>query len=53
MVQVEKQKENVKVFMKKMLNIGCGHRYHKDWVNIDVDPAGPEDESGYYQGPTL
>jgi predicted SAM-dependent methyltransferase len=41
-VQVEKQKENLKVFMKKMLNIGCGHRYHKEWVNIDVDPAGPE-----------
>jgi predicted SAM-dependent methyltransferase len=28
--------------MKKMLNIGCGHRYHTDWVNIDVDPATPE-----------
>ena len=28
--------------MKKMLNIGCGHRFHKDWVNIDIDPASPE-----------
>lgn len=28
--------------MKKMLNIGCGHRYHPDWENIDVDPASPE-----------
>ena len=28
--------------MKKMLNIGCGHRYHSDWVNIDVDPSSPE-----------
>lgn len=28
--------------MKKMLNIGCGHRYHHDWENIDVDPATPE-----------
>ena len=28
--------------MKKMLNIGCGHRFHRDWVNIDVDPASPE-----------
>ena len=25
-----------------MLNVGCGHRYHKDWINIDVDPASPE-----------
>lgn len=24
--------------MQKMLNIGCGKRYHKDWVNIDVAP---------------
>ena len=22
--------------MKKMLNIGCGHRFHKDWINIDT-----------------
>ena len=28
--------------MKKMLNIGCGHRFHKDWINIDIDPASPE-----------
>jgi len=28
--------------MKKMLNIGCGHRFHKDWVNIDIDPASPK-----------
>ena len=28
--------------MKKMLNIGCGHRFHKDWVNIDIDPASLE-----------
>ncbi|MBX9783544.1 MAG: methyltransferase domain-containing protein [Chitinophagaceae bacterium] len=25
-----------------MLNIGCGHRFHKDWENIDIDPASPE-----------
>ncbi|HEY5967343.1 MAG TPA: methyltransferase domain-containing protein [Chitinophagaceae bacterium] len=28
--------------MTKMLNIGCGHRFHKDWLNIDIDPASPE-----------
>lgn len=39
---MEKQQEKDEGFMKKMLNIGCGHRYHKDWVNIDVDPATPE-----------
>ena len=26
----------------KMLNIGCGHRYHPEWTNIDVDPASAE-----------
>jgi len=28
--------------MKKKLNIGCGHRFHRDWVNIDIAPASPE-----------
>ncbi len=28
--------------MKNMLNIGCGHRFHKDWENIDVNPASPQ-----------
>lgn len=28
--------------MLRMLNIGCGHRYHKDWENIDVEPASDE-----------
>ena len=23
----------------KLLNIGCGSTYHKDWVNIDIQPA--------------
>jgi SAM-dependent methyltransferase len=24
------------------LNLGCGSRYHPDWINIDVTPHGPE-----------
>jgi predicted SAM-dependent methyltransferase len=24
------------------LNLGCGSRYHPDWVNIDIAPRGPE-----------
>jgi len=24
------------------LNLGCGHRYHPDWTNIDVAPRGPD-----------
>lgn len=24
------------------LNIGCGNKYHKDWVNIDMQPASKE-----------
>jgi SAM-dependent methyltransferase len=24
------------------LNIGCGKRYHKDWVNIDINPRSKE-----------
>jgi hypothetical protein len=27
---------------KALLNLGCGHRYHRDWINIDVEPAGPD-----------
>jgi predicted SAM-dependent methyltransferase len=23
----------------RMINIGCGNKYHKDWVNIDIDSA--------------
>ncbi len=26
----------------KLLNIGCGKRYHKDWVNIDIVKTGPD-----------
>jgi len=26
----------------KLLNIGCGRRLHKDWINIDVNPSFPE-----------
>lgn len=26
----------------KLLNIGCGARFHKGWVNIDVKPSSPE-----------
>ncbi len=24
------------------LNLGCGSRYHPDWINIDIAPHGPE-----------
>ena len=24
------------------LNLGCGRRYHPDWINIDVTPKGPD-----------
>lgn len=27
---------------RHMLNIGCGHRYHRDWTNIDLSPATPD-----------
>ncbi len=27
---------------KKYLNLGCGSRYHPDWINIDITPHGPE-----------
>ena len=26
---------------KNLLNIGCGHTFHRDWVNLDVVPADP------------
>ena len=26
----------------RMLNLGCGHRFHPDWVNVDIAPQSPE-----------
>lgn len=26
----------------KYLNLGCGNRYHPDWINIDIAPQGTE-----------
>jgi predicted SAM-dependent methyltransferase len=26
----------------KYLNIGCGHKYHKDWINIDLARSSPD-----------
>lgn len=26
---------------KKYLNLGCGSRFHPDWINIDIIPQGP------------
>lgn len=26
----------------KYLNLGCGARFHSDWVNLDIQPAAPE-----------
>jgi SAM-dependent methyltransferase len=25
----------------KYVNLGCGRRYHPDWINIDIVPSGP------------
>ena len=25
----------------KLLNLGCGERYHGDWVNVDIVATGP------------
>jgi len=25
--------------IKKMLNLGCGTHYHKNWINLDIKPA--------------
>ena len=25
--------------MQRMLNLGCGRRYHSDWMNIDIHPV--------------
>jgi len=27
---------------KKYLNLGCGSRYHSDWINIDISPKSPD-----------
>ncbi len=27
--------------LMKLLNIGCGKTFHKDWINIDVSPSAP------------
>jgi predicted SAM-dependent methyltransferase len=27
--------------MERMLNLGCGERYHPDWINVDMAAAGP------------
>src|SRR5262245_53318777 len=27
--------------MKSYVNLGCGKRYHPDWINIDIVPQGP------------
>lgn len=27
--------------MNRYVNLGCGARYHPDWVNIDIAPLGP------------
>jgi|GEM_PF-2839686 len=27
---------------KKMINLGCGHRFHPDWINVDFTSSGPD-----------
>lgn len=29
-------------YLTTYLNLGCGSRYHPDWINIDISPQGPE-----------
>jgi SAM-dependent methyltransferase len=29
------------VLSPQMLNLGCGHRFHPDWVNVDIVPRHP------------
>jgi len=48
-VSLIREKERNKTFLLppkncalKMLNLGCGGRYHKDWVNIDFNSSGPD-----------
>jgi len=31
---------------KTKVNLGCGSRYHADWINIDIEPRGPEVTQG-------
>ena len=43
----EKDKKDTQVLSRKskthkMLNLGCGGRYHKDWINIDFNSSGPD-----------
>jgi SAM-dependent methyltransferase len=26
---------------RRLVNVGCGTRYHQDWINIDIVPRGP------------
>src|SRR5947208_1222158 len=25
----------------RLLNVGCGHRFHRDWINLDIKPCDP------------
>jgi predicted SAM-dependent methyltransferase len=34
----------------KCLNLGCGARFHPDWVNLDIAPAAPEVKKWDLQG---
>ncbi|HVZ39077.1 MAG TPA: methyltransferase domain-containing protein [Candidatus Kapabacteria bacterium] len=27
--------------MNRLVNLGCGSRYHPSWINIDIEPTGP------------
>lgn len=35
----EKAEPDVADTRRKLLNIGCGRRFHPDWVNLDLTPA--------------
>jgi len=34
---MQKSDSNLKPSSDRMLNIGCGRRYHRDWVNLDLE----------------
>ena len=36
---MQKSDSNLKPSNERMLNIGCGRRYHRDWVNLDLESS--------------
>jgi len=36
---MQKSDSNLNASSDRMLNIGCGRRYHRDWVNLDLESS--------------